>query len=776
MVTDNYKVEVYISSQWIEGEIEIKSLSINEVLYKKLKSADSSASFSFIPSQTLYELLKTNVKSDNIPARIKKNDVVIFTGYIRRNFDINKTTKLESLKIEVVSPSFILKRKIGQNIEYKNKTVTYIINDLLTKAGLSLFTLPTISAVIPGLYIEAGKETYHALIEKMLYEYGYVLSFNKSGVFTTYKLLPDSLETTNVFDGDAGNCLNRINQKVEEEEIKHVIVDWIATKNLINPIVFTDTSNAQNGYKCYIELPPNSYLNGEEVWKADLDTIDGEILSAEGLSLDIISDADIQVLLFEPIGNKVRLSIKNTNTSVSKFIRKLDIKATSAVVKLEGTNKSIVIKEPGTEKIEEYTSSYIYSKQYGDALANLLAWYYNYSDFKYRVTSKTDFELGDIVNITDNNIGTNKVRIVEKKTNHYTDVIDYVLEAIDEYTPSEVENDYIYSPPATSGVIDSIMSSISEGNSYYRLLTSGTSLKVYPNGTIKPDILFFRAVEVNPGTGGQGQYNGIFKIIINNVVEYQSSSPEYEYYWIGESILPQDNLYPSDSLQPILDFYSDTNQDVKEVIVELWDSANSAKLDELYLSVIKDVSFNQYKIEQTIKQELPKYIGKYNQIMPTTYNRGDWFLIYGTSDSPLVRGLYIVGADLQFNKLTDDISTNGVYFLSAMSDILSVVNDGYGELSVYGNITYIENLATNTIMTNYLLGENAQFTGTVRGGTRFNTDGTINDDTKQGYILLPSGNLIASNVELSGSISVDHEYVQRGVFKSDSFYPKRFWS
>ena len=212
MVTDNYKVEVYISSQWIENEIDIRSLSINEVLYKKLKPADSSASFSFVPNQTLYNQLKTT--SGDIPVRIKKNDVIIFTGYIRRNFDINKTQKLESLKIEVVSPSFLLKRKIGQNIEYKSKTVTYIVNDLLTKAGLSLFTLPTISAVIPGLYIESGKETYHSIIERMLWEYGFTFGFDRVGTFVTYKLKPDSLATSKLFDGS--NCLNRINQTLTD--------------------------------------------------------------------------------------------------------------------------------------------------------------------------------------------------------------------------------------------------------------------------------------------------------------------------------------------------------------------------------------------------------------------------------------------------------------------------------------------------------------------------------------------------------------------------------
>lgn len=453
MVTDNYKIELYISNQWVEQDILFDSFSIREQLHSKLKPVDSSASITFSPNQVLYNQLKL-IDKNNIPVKITKNGNVIYTGYLRKQFDITKTQKLEPLKAEIVSPSFLLKRKIGQDIEYKNKSVSFILTDLLTKAGITGSTLPNITAIIPGLFIEAGKSKYHDIISQLLFEYGYVGYFNKSGNFTTYNLNITNITTTKVFNNT--NTLNTINQTKSEEEIEKVIVDWTATKTLSNAIAFSDTSNAQNGYKCFIELAPNSFYLKEELL-ADLDSAEGEILSVDNLTLDIVADAGIQVLKFEPKGNKVLISIKNTNSSVSKFIRKLDIKAGTAVVKLESNNKSIVINNPNTEKIEEVSTKYIFDKVYGDNLVNILANYYKYSDFKYKIQSKTDYQIGDIVTISDSHLGINKAIIITKTTNHFTDLINYELEAIDEYQTSTVENEYYVKPPTPSPVEDAVI-------------------------------------------------------------------------------------------------------------------------------------------------------------------------------------------------------------------------------------------------------------------------------------------------------------------------------
>lgn len=482
MITDTYQVKLYINDIWTVYETSFKDFIKTEILYKNLKPADSTCTLTLEYNLSLYNILRT-LEGQEVPVKIFKNDSVYYTGYLRKNFNMVKVLKMEPVKVEVVSPSFILKRKIGQNISYINNTVSYILNDLLTKAGITSFNIPIITAVIPGINIESGKETYHQIIEDILFEYGYVGYFNDTGSFECFKLKPDSIETTKEFITDKGNTLDSVEQHKKEEEREQIVVEWIATKTLTNPIVFSDTTNAKSGYKCYIELPPLGYLGGSEEWLAELDHPEGEILSTQNLTLDIVKDTDIEVITFTPIGNKVLLSIKNNNTSVSKFIKKLDIKATSAVVKLEGTNKSIVCKVINTEKIETYTSKYIYEKTYGDELANILAWYYKYSDFTYRITSKTNYNIGDIVIITGTGIGTNTARIVSKKTNEYTGKIEYECDAIDEYTPDTVVNQVLYRPPTPSGFIDSIQTVVQAG-----LNSDGTLAQPINTNTMITDI------------------------------------------------------------------------------------------------------------------------------------------------------------------------------------------------------------------------------------------------------------------------------------------------
>lgn len=773
MITDNYNVEFYFNNQWNNVSVLMNNFIITEILHKKLSPADNNIQVTLEHNQTLFEQFKYLDKKD-IPARIKKNNQIIFTGFLRHKFSYSRTQKLEPLKVELVEPSYILKKKIPQEIEYKNKTVYYIITDLLTKAGINSYNIASILTTIPYLLIEENKNTYHEIITKLLFEYGYVWYFDNNGYFVTYKLFNPNLSTTFVFDNS--NTLTEILQNKTEEEYEKFIVSWKDLKTISNSLVFSDTTNAKSGYKCLIEIPPNKYYLDKEIIYAEPQNAEGKILYLENVNLDIIKDTGIEVYVCEPYKDKIKLSIKNTNNSVSKFIKKLDITAGSAIVLKEGENKSIVVNTTDTEKVYEYKSEYIYDKQSADNLVNFLANYYKYSDYTYNIKSKVDYPIGSIVTISDTLLGTNKGRIISKKTNVVSDIIDYEIEAINEYSASTItsETTIVYKQPQNvGGAYDSLVDSFSE-SAYYRLLTTANTVKIYPDGRITPSLVQFQSKKIL-GINEPVEYAGRFKIFIDDVESYFSAQPETILNWIGENILPQENLYPSDSLLPILQFYSSESDDTVSVRVELYDETGVVLLDKLTMLVLKDISFNQSKISQTIKSEIPKYLGKFLQQIPTQYNRGDWFLIYGNDDNPFQRGLYRVKQDLTFEKLSNDLNINGIYFLTALNDILSVVKDGYGELNIYGNITFIENLATNYLMTQYLLGVDAEFLGTIRGGGRFDKNGNVIDDTKQGYIIHPDGFIRAQNVDLSGALAVDYFYVEKGVFLHDRFYPEKFW-
>ncbi len=753
-----YKIEFnWSDTTWTEYDVVLNDFQKMEILHKGLKSADATCSFSMSPNLTLYNLLR-GISTTEVAVRILKDTSPYFYGYIRKTFNIKKTQKLEPIKIELVSPSFKLKKKISQNLNYSNITVTQLLTNLLIYAGVTSYNLPTISYIIPGFTVISDEgDTYYQYIEDILFEYGYVGYFDELGVFKTQQLYPSSLTTTNVFNGS--NCLNEINQKKKEEEKEKVIVSWTGVKVLNNAIVFSDTTNAQNGYSCYIELPPSGYLGGEEEWYAELDSPEGEVLSCSALTLDIIKDADISVNTFEQIGNRVKISIKNNNLVSSKYIRKFNIIATSAVVK-KSIHQSIIIKNINTEKVEAYTASYIYDIDSGNHLANILAWYYKYSDFSYSITSKTNYAIGDIVTVSDAGIGTNTARIISKRTQELTGIIQYELDSVDEYIPDVAINK---TTTPSSQIIDINV----EPQPSYVLYTSSNAVKLYSSGVFEPSAIYFRSFSSTSQTG-MTPYDGVFKYYINDILQYYTTTPTHEIIWSGFDIYPSDDLYPIEELIPGYEFVNSIDE-VESIRIELWDASNLVNLDSKSLTVMKDVSFQIPQVADEIYSSAPKYIGYYLDTFPTVFNIGDWYILYGETDDTNQRGIYRIQADLSPVRILGTGATDAPYIATVMSDLLMILSGGlYGTLADYGDITYIANLASNSVFTNALRVGTNNLDSTLIEGGKIKTS-ILDVDTILGNDAVFTGTLQATTGLFKGSIESGPMYLNLSPPASKSF-------
>ena len=455
------KVELYLNNLWEEVEAAIDTIEIQEIFHNKLKNADNNAKVQFAPNETLYNQLRylLNNKID-VKARIKKDSTVVFTGYIRKTLGFEKTQKLERVKIELVSPSYLLKRKIPQRLLYRNQTVQAIVVDILSKAGVTDIQSFAIPNIVPILTTEEDKDAYFTVIETLLFEYGYVFDFDASGRFVVRSLNPSIPSSPFVFNET--NLRNIVEQRKIEEEFEKVIIEWASLETVSSGVIFSDTSGARDGYKCLIEIPPGKYLGekddgtGKE-WFPDLVHEKGNVLYYENPSLDLSADPGISVEKFLN-ESKILLSIKNTNQSVSQFIRKLDITASSIIIKPEGTNKTVVVRQEGTEKVLTYKSRFIFQKDVADNLANLLVNYYKYSDFVYSFHSKIEKAVGEIVSISEPGIGTNTVRIISKSYNPAEELYDYTAEAIDEYTSTTANTSTTVSGSVPWSYVDSIAS------------------------------------------------------------------------------------------------------------------------------------------------------------------------------------------------------------------------------------------------------------------------------------------------------------------------------
>lgn len=312
----------------------------------------------------------------------------------------------------------------------------------------------------------------------------------------------------------------------------------------------------------------------------------------------------------------------------------------------------------------------------------------------------------------------------------------------------------------------------------YSMSVSSLVVLVKPTGERNPETLNFWAT-TQVGLSAPQNYAGIFKFYVDDILWFETDSPQTSYEWDGfEPLYPDTALYPGNTLYPKIVFSGSTA--LKTMLVELWDATGSVELDSQTVIFIAD--WENYKDEmlETVPDYVPAYLGRFNQEIPSSYRKGDTWLVYGSSDFPYQRGLYYYnGTDAPY-RLTDAAGTTSGLIAAALPDILWAAKNSYGTTATYGAVTYIENLVTNAIFTEkiqigsgnldstiidggYLKTEListlalfAKFLkinsgGSLRGGDRYDEDGAVIDGTKPGFFISASGACKVAGIEFEGS-------------------------
>lgn len=454
MISDIYKVFIDFGDGLTLWDAQYKNFEKTEVMHKKLKGADNYCTFILTPSITLANKLR-GIGRPGALVSITKNEAPWFYGYIRKTFSLKKVSRLEPVKIEAVSPSFRLKRKIREAVYFQEFTVsnpaspaTSIIHTLFTRAGVPLerIDMPTINYSVPVYYIEENTATWYALIEEILYQYEYIIDFDVYGRAIARKIAVDSLSVPSaVFvSGKSGNINGSIEAIVREEERDIVEVEWAELEVLENITVFSDTTGAAPTKKASIILDPSARYGNDDGsgMYAELSVEGKELIYATGITLDCEKNEDIAVDIFEAFPKRVRISLHNRNAVFPREITKLDIKASWATVKKAVNKSKVVNADTEYSETEKISANRIHSKEAAGALCSALAWYYKYSDHTYKFSSSLDVVIGSIVSVTDSEIGTVDARVIQKKEDATSSLFSYELEAIADYVPSFSTHEY----------------------------------------------------------------------------------------------------------------------------------------------------------------------------------------------------------------------------------------------------------------------------------------------------------------------------------------------
>lgn len=123
--------------------------------------------------------------------------------------------------------------------------------------------------------------------------------------------------------------------------------------------------------------------------------------------------------------------------------------------------------------------------------------------------------------------------------------------------------------------------------------------------------------------------------------------------------------------------------------------------------------------------------------------------------------------------VTASTSNYAEVIMNLLPDAMNL-DDAVPEISaLYG---FFETLGANAVVAELVSSLYIHVRKAIYGGN-FTKEGTFDSGARvsQGFHLGADGFLRAVDADLSGSISVDHSFVKKGVFKSDRFYPERFF-
>ncbi len=430
----------------ITDQIETNSLKKTEQLFNDtLKPVINTCKFSI--QKDLSTTIKIVNNNDTDVKILDDYSYAWFTGKIRNNFKTVIDNGPNVIQIECVDylNQFETKKfdSTGLYEDYSICNTSNISNSLLHQllfeAGYesSDLDLQDILITIPFFYYEAD-DNIKTSTDLLLWEYGYVLNGEADGKIKNYSVFYENLVTSNTLNNT--NIIKEIQIQKQLPKYESVKLIYYPIEESTNVTVFSETSNGNDANTCNIELEPGEYYAAEDddtTVYIDYSYEDYEVIAVKNADLQITKDSKIILSEYETLPKGFKISMYNSSITETLNISQVDV---TGDCYYQGDQHNIIISEiSNTDDIEETEATYITSSTYAKLFTQYHANYYKYSDFTYTAKSKTDFNLGAVVDLNETaktNLDT-KV-IISKKVSDSRGFFIYTLTAIVEFDASVI--------------------------------------------------------------------------------------------------------------------------------------------------------------------------------------------------------------------------------------------------------------------------------------------------------------------------------------------------
>jgi hypothetical protein len=440
-----------------DNEFIIGDYSYTQCYYNELRPADNYVNVS-IPWNTDTANKLRLLKDDNIKAVITDDGgAPVFTGYIDDGTDFTKTQTLQPIGFKLINQSFLLRRTVGETFAIKNKTVSQILTQLLTRLNIA-YSGTEVANIVPILVVNEDDE-YYDVIDTLLFEYGHTFDFNNAGIFVVLPVFNQPpASVSDIFDG--GNIRSAVRQTVNKRQYDYIKVKFSEVRVNTNDLLYNDTDEKSVPARCY-------FGHEEETGQGqivDIGAVHAEYASSKG---DLIwADVDPDNLTFRTSPASAFV-IEKTGTFTSDVSTTLGNKGTSYAFRARNNTNGVAkikeIKAIGTSYtrnaafevsktgslLNEYESKYLQRKNDASSFAKNLANYYRYSSIKLSLDSYTDYKYGSFVKVTETGIGEIKARIV-RKTYKLNNPISYELESVTDFEPADITQESTWGNNSTN--------------------------------------------------------------------------------------------------------------------------------------------------------------------------------------------------------------------------------------------------------------------------------------------------------------------------------------
>ena len=749
------------------------SISISSTLMKDLRPSSSRCSLRVSRDyQNIEQIIGYN---DTIKATLKDGDSYIFTGYLASKFAYKITEHgaqvvdftIEDIGTRALEVMFSPSNGNGKLVNGKSDT---IISSILNTAGITEAT----NSVKPSVDIVKNIEpstTCKQALDDIMFECGYVYTFNEMGQFVSKSISTDStpvktINSENLYsNGSDAISVSKSAIQYKQSRIKY---ETLATKN--NTLVYQDISGRdeghpyanielQGGYAYPSQLTIDDHTTEELTSYTDATDLDQgfKIYYIDNVQGSMIwtGGSNISYNINKSAPTQLSVLIKNEGASATRITR-LEAKADVCYVK--STDVIVSGDTDVDEKIFEYECSYIHDKTNASRLANLISQYYTNSNINYSFYTDEDIELGSVIQLTDNvHSGLTATIIVTSKSITKDNVYTYGGVSL---TPFDLSAEVDFSSNLSSSTSIPGLS-VSEDNVWVgQDNPNGDSYVVWvdTNGEVSDIPIQLFTLECSPlfyelNSRGVAETDITVTVLAkpSEAVDTSKYSPVWEF--VGEhGTLTMESLgwqcnvkiprYETTTLSKVrctiegLDTVEINieGKPIEEPKPRYWgQSMTTPSEDPLYPFMDGD-----YFLDISIQSD-----GKYNNV-PMVRRGSNWYVMT-ENDSSYAQAMLDCGSDI----LKDSSSTNVI----RQSTI------------IYG---FIKHLMAENVVADNLFAKDIQLfdNGTTQGQIR--SQGYVEGQSEKGFIIKQDGSARFVDVNIDGkSIVGGNSEVQGAILNTD---------